>query len=223
MRICHAIIIFMKVYLAMITERNTVKSESMNELFSALAKAQAEMLVAELSANNPFFKSKYADFTTLVKASRPALTKHGLCVTQVIKNNALLTILGHASGQYIESEIEIKPQKADVQSFGSYITYLKRYSYAAIVGITTGEEDDDGEAAVRNTSGPRQTYTPRIELITPEQYDTLKEALEDTDRLESSIKENLKIDSLEDMPKERYSAALNWINKKKLELAQAGK
>lgn len=202
-----------------------MKSESLNELFAALAKAQAEMPIAELAANNPFFKSKYADFTTLVKASRPSLSKYGLCVTQVVKNNALLTILGHASGQYLESEIEIKPQKADVQSFGSYITYLKRYSYAAMVGITTGDEDDDGEAAVRPmpSYSPRQTYTPRVELITPEQYDTLKEALEDTDRLESSIKENLKIDSLEDMPKERYSAALNWINKKKLELAQTGK
>ncbi len=129
-----------------------------NELFAALAKSQAEMNTAEPTSTNPFFKSKYADFSEIVKVSRPALTKNGLCVIQRVINNEtgmeLCTTLGHSSGQYIESIIKINPLKTDVQSLGSYITYLKRYAYTAIVGVVVSDEDDDGEASMKEIRKP---------------------------------------------------------------------
>lgn len=123
-----------------------------NELYAALAKAQGEMETASFNAQNPFFKNRYADMAQIVKASRPALTKYSLCVIQQIISRddgmLLVTVLGHSSGQSIESRMRIMPPKPDVQTLGSYITYLRRYSYAALVGIVTGDEDDDGEIAV---------------------------------------------------------------------------
>lgn len=132
---------------------NSYRSSDTKELFTALAKAQAEMEAASLNAQNPFFKNRYADLAQIVKTSRPALTKHGLSVLQPIishddGNTYLITMLAHASGQYIESRLRINPPKSDVQTLGSYITYLRRYSYAALVGIVTSDEDDDGETAV---------------------------------------------------------------------------
>jgi hypothetical protein len=41
----------------------------------------------------------------------------------------------------------VNPPKQDIQSLGSYLTYLRRYTYSAIVGVVASEEDDDGEAA----------------------------------------------------------------------------
>ncbi|CDK30160.1 ERF family protein [Candidatus Babela massiliensis] len=129
------------------------RSENLNELFTALAKAQGEMKIANELCENPYFKSKYANLAEIVKASRPALSKNGLSVIQQILSDdegrmLLCTILSHASGQWIESRVRIIPPKNDVQSIGSYMTYLKRYSYASIVGVVTSDEDDDGERAV---------------------------------------------------------------------------
>lgn len=128
------------------------RSEELKDLFTALAKAQAEMETAELSSSNPFFKTRYADLAAIVKASRPALTKHGLSIIQQIISHEdgqtmLHTMLCHTSGQWVESRVRIVPPKNDVQSIGSYITYLRRYSIAAICGIVSSD-DDDGEMAV---------------------------------------------------------------------------
>lgn len=143
---------------ALVSDR--YESDDLNELFAALAKAQSEMEVAKTDNANPFYKSKYADLTAIVKASRPALVKNGLCIIQRISMNGdgrmyLLTRLAHSSGQWIESKMAINPSKTDVQSIGSYITYLRRYTYAAIAGVTVSDEnDDDGESAMpRNGNG----------------------------------------------------------------------
>jgi hypothetical protein len=131
------------------------KSADLKDLFSALAKAQAEMQMAGLSAQNPYFKTRYADLAAIVKASRPALTKYGLSIAQQIITESdgqtyLHTLLGHISGQWIESKVRIVPPKTDVQSLGSYITYLRRYSIAALCGIVSSDEDDDAQMAMVN-------------------------------------------------------------------------
>jgi hypothetical protein len=135
------------------------RSEQLNELFSALAKAQSEMKPAGLNSENPYFKTKYAALSDIVKVSRPALTKYGLCVIQEIRQSAdgtscLQTVLGHSSGQWISSTMKIFPPKPDVQTLGSYITYLRRYSYAALVGVVTSDEDDDAELTILDTHKP---------------------------------------------------------------------
>ena len=141
-------------------ENNQEHRQTYKELFTALVKAQAEMEVAELSRENPFFKSRYADFTEIVKATRPYLTKYGLSVIQPIitvgDQMLLRTMLCHSSGEYITSEIKINPPKTDVQSLGSYITYVRRYSYVSMVGACTGDEDDDGNKAVSH----QRTHNP---------------------------------------------------------------
>jgi len=131
------------------------QEESLNlgKLYEALAKAQLEMMPAKTSSNNPFFKSKYADLAEVVRASRTALAKNGLAVMQYVKDgyegkSLLCTRLGHASGQWIESSIPIKAEKPGIQGFGSNLSYLRRYMYAALVGVVATGEDDDGELAM---------------------------------------------------------------------------
>lgn len=214
-------------------ENRPNRSESLNELFGALAKAQAEMQVAELSSANPFFKSRYADFTTIVKASRPALTRNGLCVIQQILpsdgHGFLHTVLGHASGQFIETQVEIRPLKTDVQSLGSYLTYLKRYSYSAIVGITTGDDDDDGESAMprdKEVAKPTpKAYTPPMpadECIESHDEETLQAQLEGHPDLAEEILQKLKIEALSEMKKSDFGRSLNYAIKKRTEKEKVG-
>jgi len=132
---------------------NSSESSSLEKLFTSLAKAQIEMLPAKPESSNPFFKSKYADLASIVKSSRKALGNNGLSVIQRIVRNGsagmtLLTRLCHASGQWIESSMTVNPPKQDIQSLGSYLTYLRRYTYSSIVGVVVSGEDDDGEAAI---------------------------------------------------------------------------
>jgi ERF superfamily len=202
------------------------RSPELHELFSAMAKAQAEMKIAGQDSENPFFKNFYADLASLVRASRPSLTKFGLSVLQQVLPNddgqmILHTILGHSSGQYIESRMRILPVKNDIQSFGSYITYLRRYSYAAIIGCVASGEDDDGEVSM---VGSRETmakgvalnskYHPKSEshdTITKEQIDELEYELGEYPDILDQVLDGLKIQSLADMPKTKFRASADRI------------
>jgi len=135
-------------------------SESIKELSTALSKAQAEIKGAEKDADNPFFNSSYATLDSVWQACRAALTKQGLSVAQGAEGDGdtvkVVTRLMHSSGEWIESELTVKPMKmksdrtdtekvVTPQSLGSALTYARRYSLAAMVGVAP--EDDDGNAA----------------------------------------------------------------------------
>lgn len=197
---------------------NNYQSEQLNELGLALAKAQGEMLIAGKDHKNPFFKSSYADFATIVRASRPALSKNGLSVLQRVVTaeggaELLDTMLLHASGQYIGSRVAVKPVKQDAQSLGSCITYLKRYCYAAIVGVTAADEDDDGEAAVapmptKNSPAPKHGNEP----ISLDQLSELEYALKDHPDVCENVLSGLKISALAEMPRSKYRASIDRIH-----------
>lgn len=126
-------------------------SEQLNDLAAALAKAQAVMKHAVKDADNPFYKSKYADLASVAEACREALASNGLSVVQGTQKGDgpaihLDTMLLHTSGQWMRSTLTMTPTKQDPQGIGSCITYARRYSLSAICGIAT-EEDDDGNAA----------------------------------------------------------------------------
>ena len=202
------------------------QSEDLKELFAALAKAQSEMRVAGLSSENPFFKSRYADLADIVRASRPALTKYGLSVIhQILPNedgaNILHCILCHSSGQFMRTSMRILPVKNDIQSLGSCITYLKRYTYAAITGVITSDEDDDGErmmASVREETkkGTSLTmkYNPKDEAydtITKEQLEELEYELAEYTDITEMVLNGLKLHTLADMPKSKFITAINRV------------
>lgn len=129
-----------------------MQSEQINELAKALAKAQGQMRSAIKDAANPFFKSKYANLTSVWEACREPLSSNGLCVIQTVEGDKdamiLVTTLAHESGQWIKSRLPMLMQKQDPQAMGSSCSYSRRYALSAICGITTDDEDDDGEKAM---------------------------------------------------------------------------
>jgi len=145
-------------------------SENVSELFGALAKAQGCIQPASKDKSNPFFKSKYADLTSVWDACREALSENGLSVVQFPhtkeQGTFLVSILGHSSGQWIRSEVLIPLVKNDPQSMGSAITYFRRYCLSSLVGVSP--EDDDGEKAQSGFREQRRAPTTEFppELIT---------------------------------------------------------
>lgn len=146
------------------------KSESINELATALSKAQGEMSAAKKDTTNPFFKSKYADLSSVWDAARTPLTKNGLSVVQTTnptdgKSMELVTTLIHSSGQWIKGTMVMLPTKQDPQGMGSCLTYMRRYALSAILGIS--QEDDDANATVSRpvptplAQKPLPNYAPK--------------------------------------------------------------
>ena len=127
------------------------KSESITNLATALAKAQAEMPVAVFDATNPFLKSKYASLGAVIQSSRPILAKHKLSLVQFpisdVAGIGVESILTHESGEFIAERVTIplseEKGKTKVQCAGSTLTYLRRYSWASILGMYS-DEDSDG-------------------------------------------------------------------------------
>jgi hypothetical protein len=124
------------------------QSEQVDQLNAALAAAQGQMQSARFNRQNPHFRSKYADLASIWDAIREPLTKNALSVTQTthLSDGAftLTTILRHASGQWVSSEYPL-PTTAKPQEYGAALTYARRYSLSAIVGIAA-DEDDDAES-----------------------------------------------------------------------------
>lgn len=123
-------------------------------LYAALAKAQLELGGAAKDKANPFFGSKYADLNSVWGAWQEVGPKNGLCVIQEVCAAApeaqgimLSTTLAHAGGGAITSTSYWPASKKDPQAYGSAITYARRYTLAALVGVVA--EDDDGNAASR--------------------------------------------------------------------------
>jgi hypothetical protein len=134
-------------------------SDQINEIAAALAKAQGQIEGASKGKVNPAFRSKYADLASVWDAAREPLSSNGLSVVQIPNKTPegveLVTMLLHSSGQWISSRYPIKPVKDDPQGMGSAITYGRRYSLMALVGIAP--EDDDGNAASGRDGGSQET------------------------------------------------------------------
>ena len=133
------------------------QSESIANLAKALSIVQGKLTYAVKDSANPFFKSKYADLESVWDACRNLLAENGLCVMQfpgefIDGCMSLTTILAHSSGEWIKQTMEVPVSKTDPQGCGSAISYMRRYSLAAVVGVV--QSDDDGNAASNKVNQP---------------------------------------------------------------------
>jgi hypothetical protein len=137
-----------------------MQSPDLAELAKALVKAQSEMESVKKGAENPFFKSKYADLASVREASMDVLNRNGLCIIQTMGNGdgkiKVITTLLHSSGQFVRGELGMVPTKNDPQSVGSVISYFRRYSWQAIIGLSA-EDDDANSATQLQKSQTKQT------------------------------------------------------------------
>jgi hypothetical protein len=198
-----------------VTASKQTESKELDKLFEALAKAQLEMEVAKANSLNPFFKSKYADLASVVKASRPFLAKNGISIIQrtVTKDNDevfLHTRLCHSSGQWIESNMKIKPLKSDIQTLGSYLTYLRRYMYSAVAGVVSSEDDDDGEVAMKE-SRKIENAEKASPKISKSQLEILANELRGNEEILRSMLKGFDISKISDLPAKKYSQCIERI------------
>jgi len=183
------------------------KTTTIKNLAAALCKAQGQMSGAKKSTVNPFFKSNYADLSSVFDALREPFASNGLSVCQtmdVLDNGmqVLITRLMHSSGEFIDSKM-LLPTDPNPQKLGSCITYYRRYALMAISGISA--EDDDGNQASSNK------VISDVELA--QLYNLLAG---DSNAIDATkvIMERLKIKSIRDIRMDRFPSIMTWLAKR---------
>lgn len=215
------------------------KSESIKNIAKALALFQAEIKNPANTADNPFFKSKYAPLSDILSMARPILSKHGLSVLQSPsgdgQNVTVTTLITHESGEWIESEpLTLKADKATAQGAGSAITYARRYALSAMLGISS-EDDDDGNYASGNKGNANpmkadkkptaaktdENKTQKTDKATPAQlkkiYATANELEIPADEMKELIHARYGLESSKDLTKEQASELIDKLEKVKNE------
>jgi len=182
-------------------------SQEIGKLAEALSKAQAVIEGAKEDAVNPFFKSKYADLSSVWAACKKPLSDNGLAVLQTIENGGekiyLVTTLAHLSGQWMRSYMPVIMTKQDAQGFGSAITYCRRYALSAMVGVCP--QDDDAESAMQNVR------KPAIQIITKTQADEINLLLRERPDLHNKLLDWADVDKISDLPMSKYQGAMKAI------------
>ncbi len=136
------------------------QSENIQDLIKALLKAEESFTAITL---NKTYKGgsvtfKYADLKEIFDATKPALREQGLkCIGQLEPKEAGCPMLHlkliHTSGQWVSSSIDL-PMVAKPQERGATLTYMRRYLYTTLLGITA-EEDVEGKE-LDDTTAPVQ-------------------------------------------------------------------
>lgn len=144
-------------------------SDQINELAAALALAQGTIDDAIADAENPHYRSTYADLASIRAAIRLPFNQNGLSLSQwpttIDGKPALTTRLMHKSGQWMEDTAQLIIEKPTMQGFGSAITYMRRYSASAIAGLA--ENDDDGNDAEKHPVKKAAASAPAKAVVTP--------------------------------------------------------
>jgi hypothetical protein len=133
----------------------------LDKLAIALAKAQGAMQSARKDATNPFFGSKYSTLAEVWDSIREPLANNGLSIVQLPSVDGgmvhVTTVLLHISGQTISSKISFllhnewtkagKEIPPSAQQVCGLVTFGRRYGLTAMVGVSSADDDDDGNAA----------------------------------------------------------------------------
>ena len=188
------------------------QSESVNELATALAKAQAEIRNPGKNTKNTFFKNEYADLTAVLGCIRPVASANGLSFIQAVEayngNVAVTSQITHSSGQWIKqvASVEVpKTSKNPIQDLGSMATYLKRYQAQSIWAIC-GDEDTDAQDL-------------GIEDISDEKVAHLDAMLDATKSSKEAFLKVYGVENLKSLTDSQYQKAKKQLQQKKAKQA----
>ena len=203
------------------------KDYEANEARKAYHKA-----MAEFKANAPEIdKDKTVSFKTdrgqvgyshaslfnVVKKISAELSKHGLSASWTTKQNGAVSVtckithdLGHSEETTLSAPADTSGSKNAIQSIGSTITYLERYTLLALTGLATFEQDDDGATSEKPT-----------EYITEKEVGVLQDNIVSLKVNLQKFLDYMKVADLGKILKADYQKALNVLEGHKNR--QAGK
>ncbi len=207
------------------------ESEQINELATALSKAQGEFIPVVPNKRSKYWDQPYADLEVVLRALEPILSKQGLSITQhteLTKENIsmLVTKLRHASGQWTKSCIRIIPPKEDIDTYTSTVDCMRRNQILALLGCSVSGDDDNGDIAMKPF---RQGFEKGVSLdakydpqenssntITKDHLEELEYELAEYTDIGEDILKRMRLQSLADIPESKYRATITKIREIKM-------
>lgn len=146
-------------------------------LLKSLAEFQYECPIIHKDTSG--FNYTYADLPKIISTIMPIMKKHKLCFSQPLEGTQLRTIIYHTeTGESIESITDIpiiELAKMNVyQSFGSGITYFRRYALSSILGLVTDKDIDAAGEQVKVVEKPKTKFQEIFEIPTMNDVAMLK-------------------------------------------------
>lgn len=211
-------------------DEESYQSCMINEISAALAKAQGEF--DDIHKNRQYggknFSFDYADLNCILKTVRKTLSKNDLAIYQYVKlgksgDMQLITKLTHSSGQWISSRLRIMPDDNTMQSLGKSMTYLRRYSICALVGVAPADDIDDDDGAFQEKPFGLPKKKPEAVIAKNEISHFLSESeikeieieLDGYPDITEQILKGFGVNYVTDIPKKYYYGTLDRIRKLK--------
>lgn len=162
----------------------------------------------------------HATLGNVVGVIAPALAKHRMSHSWDVRREGdrifvtckLTHAHGHSEGVTLDGPLDTTGSKNNIQSQGSTITYLQRYTLLALTGLATEDQDDDG----RGSEGEPE---PRISA---EQEAKLRDVLSEAGADLAKFCEYMEIDSLSAIAATQFQRALSAANAKLRTAKKAG-
>ena len=161
-------------------------SQTITKLASAIAKFQGQVPV--IPKSEQAYGYKYAALDTIIEHIRQPLAKNGLSFLHLVgEGGSVSCMVLHESGEYIQSDYvslpldNSNPRTSPIQKMGSAITYAKRYTLSAMLGLSV---DEDTDAAPAKKPTPKQAKAPAKQKQLPE----LKPGVDKWDKAVESLK-----------------------------------
>jgi hypothetical protein len=147
-------------------------------IYTALFAVQTSVDVVKKTADNPFFKSKYADLPAVWDVVKDALAANNILVYHKTDTkdgvDYLNTFVRHVpSGTEITSNVQLHLQKPTSQEYGSCVTYMRRYAISSMLGLITDKDDDGNDASQpKAKTAPKVEQKPVKKEMTPQEQET---------------------------------------------------
>lgn len=171
-----------------------IRSESIANIAPAFLKAQKAMEAVIKDAKNPFFKSDYATLNAVMDTCKKPLNDNGIMILQPVNGDHVETVLMHESGEFFASQTAlIVKEQNNPQSYGSSVSYARRYGLMSMLGLPA--DDDDAEGAMNRAVKPTPVQKSTPPQTTPQPVQDSAPTLKQQDAIALILRHNVGLDA----------------------------
>lgn len=204
------------------SETNTKISPALANAWAQLENPKHNTSVTVKTKSGGSYKFDYTDLGGIFDEAKRVFKDNGISIlqnasTKELNGNLMIsveTMLLHSSGEWVKSEPLQMPCSNSMQDMGGQVTYMKRYSLSALLGIAT-EKDDDANGASGNEYqlSSKKASDKQLNFVNKLLKDNVSEKFNQK-QLYELLKKRIGTDKeMENWSAQEASAAIKYLNK----------